>query len=117
MEDLQTSTATTRSSVQDPEHNGNESRMTSNASNLPKENIVSDSGISAADLQLRRVAGKIPWTAYTIAFVELCERFSYYGTTVVCKSNTKSGNLLVRSFNMAKSVAGCSQHRGKVTFV
>ncbi|CAI7666562.1 unnamed protein product [Penicillium bialowiezense] len=32
---------------------------------------------------LRRVAGKIPWAAYTIAFVELCERFSYYGTTAV----------------------------------
>lgn len=33
---------------------------------------------------LRRVAGKIPWTAYTVAFVELCERFSYYGTTAAC---------------------------------
>lgn len=33
---------------------------------------------------LRRVSGKIPWTAYTVAFVELCERFSYYGTTAVC---------------------------------
>lgn len=33
---------------------------------------------------LRRVSDKLPWTAYTIAFVELCERFSYYGTTVVC---------------------------------
>ncbi|EKG10806.1 Oligopeptide transporter [Macrophomina phaseolina MS6] len=32
---------------------------------------------------LFRVSGKIPWTTYTIAFVELCERFSYYGTTVV----------------------------------
>ncbi|PWY65637.1 PTR2-domain-containing protein [Aspergillus sclerotioniger CBS 115572] len=32
---------------------------------------------------LRRVAGQIPWTAYTVAFVELCERFSYYGTTAV----------------------------------
>ncbi|KAK7710048.1 hypothetical protein SLS57_008546 [Botryosphaeria dothidea] len=32
---------------------------------------------------LYRVSGKIPWTTYTIAFVELCERFSYYGTTVV----------------------------------
>ncbi|EAU39068.1 conserved hypothetical protein [Aspergillus terreus NIH2624] len=32
---------------------------------------------------LRRVAGKVQWTAYTIAFVELCERFSYYGTTAV----------------------------------
>jgi proton-dependent oligopeptide transporter, POT family len=37
-------------------------------------------------LTLRRVSGKIPWSAFTIAFVELCERFSYYGTTVVCKS-------------------------------
>ena len=34
---------------------------------------------------LRRVSGQIPWTAYTVAFVELCERFSYYGTTAVCK--------------------------------
>jgi POT family proton-dependent oligopeptide transporter len=32
---------------------------------------------------LRRVSGKITWVAFTIAFVELCERFSYYGTTVV----------------------------------
>ncbi|KAF4626354.1 hypothetical protein G7Y89_g11802 [Cudoniella acicularis] len=32
---------------------------------------------------LRRVSDKIPWKVYTIAFVELCERFSYYGTTVV----------------------------------
>lgn len=32
---------------------------------------------------LRRVAGRIPWKAYTLAFVELCERFSFYGTTVV----------------------------------
>lgn len=35
-------------------------------------------------LHLRRVCGKIPWTAYTVGFVELCERFSYYGTTAVC---------------------------------
>ena len=34
---------------------------------------------------LRRVAGHVPCKAYTLAFVELCERFSYYGTTVVCK--------------------------------
>lgn len=32
---------------------------------------------------LRRVSGHIPWKAYTLAFVELVERFSYYGTTVV----------------------------------
>ncbi|KAJ6140688.1 hypothetical protein N7497_011581 [Penicillium chrysogenum] len=32
---------------------------------------------------LRRVAGKLPAAAYSVAFVELCERFSYYGTTAV----------------------------------
>ncbi|KAL4782031.1 POT family-domain-containing protein [Aspergillus varians] len=32
---------------------------------------------------LPRVSGKVRWTAYTIAFVELCERFSYFGTTTV----------------------------------
>ena len=45
-----------------------------------------DDDVTEEDLiNLRRVSGKIPWPAYTIAFVELCERFSYYGTTVVCK--------------------------------
>lgn len=34
-------------------------------------------------LTLRRVSGKIPWTAFTIAFVELCERFGYYGSQVL----------------------------------
>ena len=32
---------------------------------------------------LRRVSGKIPWAAFTIAFCELCERFSYYGSAVL----------------------------------
>jgi POT family proton-dependent oligopeptide transporter len=36
---------------------------------------------------LRRVSGKIPWTAFTIAFVELCERFGYYGCQVLCTSS------------------------------
>ena len=39
-------------------------------------------------LTLRRVSGKIPWTAFTIAFVELCERFGYYGCQVLCKSQS-----------------------------
>lgn len=34
---------------------------------------------------LRRMPGTVHWPAYTVAFVELCERFSYYGTTIVCK--------------------------------
>ncbi|KAK0652199.1 POT family-domain-containing protein [Cercophora newfieldiana] len=32
---------------------------------------------------LRRVPDEIPFSIYTIAFIELCERFSYYGTTAV----------------------------------
>ncbi|TFK37850.1 POT family-domain-containing protein [Crucibulum laeve] len=32
---------------------------------------------------LRRVADKIPWAAYLIAVVELAERFSFYGSSVV----------------------------------
>ncbi|KAI5120636.1 hypothetical protein M0805_009396 [Coniferiporia weirii] len=32
---------------------------------------------------LRRVSDSLPWTAYLVAFVELAERFSYYGTVVV----------------------------------
>nr|WGD08205.1 putative peptide transporter [Trichoderma koningiopsis] len=32
---------------------------------------------------LRRVSGSIKWAMYTIAFVELCERFSYYGSSIL----------------------------------
>jgi proton-dependent oligopeptide transporter, POT family len=32
---------------------------------------------------LRRIPGSIPWICFTVAFVELCERFAYYGTTAV----------------------------------
>ncbi|KAJ5160750.1 peptide transporter ptr2 [Penicillium canariense] len=50
---------------------------------------------------LRRIAGHVPWTTYTVAFVELCERFSYYGTTAVfvnfiqrpLPANSRSGAL------------------------
>ena len=36
---------------------------------------------------LRRVTGTIPWITFSVAFVEFCERFSYYGTTAVCTSS------------------------------
>ncbi|KAL0071117.1 hypothetical protein AAF712_001675 [Marasmius tenuissimus] len=32
---------------------------------------------------LRRVSDKVPWNAYLIAIIEMAERFSYYGSTVV----------------------------------
>jgi POT family proton-dependent oligopeptide transporter len=64
--------------------------------------------ITENDLKtLRRVSGKIVWVAFTIAFVELCERFSYYGTTIVFvnfiqqdlppNSNTGAGKDLYQS--------------------
>ena len=35
---------------------------------------------SARDMAtLRRVPDKLPWSAFLVAVVELCERFSYYG--------------------------------------
>lgn len=39
---------------------------------------------------LRRVPDHIPIKAYTIAFVELVERLSYYGTTQVSVSPTRA---------------------------
>jgi len=39
---------------------------------------------------LRRVPAKINFGAYTIAFVELAERFSFYGTTVVYTNYIKN---------------------------
>ncbi|KAK7429409.1 hypothetical protein QQZ08_004001 [Neonectria magnoliae] len=43
-----------------------------------------DDAPSDEDLKtLRRVSGAIKWSMYTIAFVELCERFSYYGSSVL----------------------------------
>ncbi|OKL63990.1 hypothetical protein UA08_00120 [Talaromyces atroroseus] len=36
------------------------------------------------DLQtLRRVPGKIEWIVFTIVFLDLCERLTYYGTSIV----------------------------------
>ncbi|TVY46785.1 putative peptide transporter [Lachnellula occidentalis] len=35
---------------------------------------------------LRRVPDKIPWMVYTVAFIELVERFSFYGT-IICYTN------------------------------
>jgi POT family proton-dependent oligopeptide transporter len=37
---------------------------------------------------LRRVYGKVNWMIYVIGVVEMCERFAYYGTTAVCKSQS-----------------------------
>ncbi|KAK6540231.1 hypothetical protein TWF694_009047 [Orbilia ellipsospora] len=71
--------------------------------------FVNDDGTPTEEelATLRRVAGKVPWAAYTIAFVELCERFSYYGVTQVFtnfiqqplpkNSNTGAGHIVEQS--------------------
>ena len=50
-------------------------------SSMTKREIYEDTPTEEEMQTLRRISGKIPWTAWTIAFVELCERFSWYGTT------------------------------------
>lgn len=52
---------------------------------------------SKEDLKtLRRVKGHISSIIYTIAFIELCERFAYYGTTAVCMSSPPQSLLETR---------------------
>jgi POT family proton-dependent oligopeptide transporter len=48
---------------------------------LNNERIVHPTGQELATLP--KVSDKIPWRVYTVAFVELCERFSNYGTTIL----------------------------------
>ena len=47
--------------------------------------VTADGGVPTEEEihTLRRVPDKIPLKVYTVAFIELCERFSYYGTTAV----------------------------------
>lgn len=49
---------------------------------------------------LPRVAGSIPWQAWTVAFVEFAERFSYYGTSAVCEYTQ---HLCASYFNISQS--------------
>lgn len=51
-----------------------------------QESFLSDSDDFPTEVELqtlRRVPAAIPWRIYTIAFVELVERMSYYGTVAV----------------------------------
>lgn len=45
---------------------------------------------------LRRVSAPIPWTVYTVAFVDLCERLSYCGTQILCTRRTQIQSILFR---------------------
>ncbi|KAL5625509.1 hypothetical protein BROUX41_005569 [Berkeleyomyces rouxiae] len=48
-----------------------------------KSRIFDDSPTQAELVTLRRVADKVSLSLFTIAIVEACERFSYYGTVIV----------------------------------
>lgn len=84
-----------RAGLADAEHHGLAQNPAKGSMDLRKESIAHDaiSSIDSNDwpdkptdeelLTLRRVSGKIKWSMWTIAFVELCERFSYYGSSVL----------------------------------
>lgn len=59
---------------------------------------------------LRRVRDHIPWKAYTVAFVELCERFSYYGTTVVCMRLSTFPFLAATLLTVSQSPTSSNSH-------
>lgn len=70
----------------DTKHEHRLGRGSIDANAMSSEDSLTSYDVTEEDLRtLRRVSGKIPWPAFTVAFVELCERFSYYGTTVVCE--------------------------------
>lgn len=77
---------------------------------LEKSTATEEHGLTASDLDndrlmpseeelhtLRRVSGPVPWQAFTVTFAELCERFSYFGTTVVCKHYDDFERLMVEA--------------------
>ena len=52
-------------------------------SHNPENEVHADTPTEEELQLLRRVSDKIPMKIYSIAFVELCERFSYYGSVAV----------------------------------
>ncbi|KAJ5609856.1 oligopeptide transporter [Penicillium herquei] len=68
-------------------------------------------------MTLRRVADSLPWAAYNVAFVELCERFSYYGTSAVfvnfiqrpLPKGSKTGSLPSHSTSKVPGALGMGQ--------
>lgn len=72
----------TRGIPQVPAHGSMDKEMHLDSQSVSGEEF--DDTPTEEDLRtLRRVSGVIKWSMYTIAFVELCERFSYYGSSVL----------------------------------
>lgn len=85
--------AIARAGLADPEHHGihaNDAKgsMDVTKERLPPHDLDDDEDWPDRPTEeelstLRRVSGPIMWSMWTIAFVELCERFSYYGSSVL----------------------------------
>ncbi|KAL6917394.1 hypothetical protein ACHAPO_010119 [Fusarium lateritium] len=78
--------AIARSGLADPETHGIPQVAAKGSMDVTRRSVSdSDDELpTQEELQtLRRVSGKIKWAMYTIAFVEACERFSYYGSAVL----------------------------------
>ncbi|KAF4125511.1 proton-dependent oligopeptide transporter, POT family [Geosmithia morbida] len=86
--------AIAQSGLVDPENKGLPVNQAKGSIDLSKEapahavTSATDSDVSNYPTDeelrtLRRISGKIKWSMWTIAFVELCERFSYYGSAVL----------------------------------
>ncbi len=54
---------------------------------------------------LRRVSDHIPIKLFTIAFIELCERFSYYGTVIVVRIRPAPRSMDYRMTDFCLSVS------------
>lgn len=68
--------------------------MIDDKSSLPSDIIDDGTFPTEEEIKtLHRVPDKVPWRVYTVAFVELCERFSYYGTQILFQ-NYVQRNLL-----------------------
>lgn len=70
--------------VHDRHHDEAKAAAEANLENLHEE--LPDFPTEEEIATLRRVSAHIPLKLFTIAFVELCERFSYYGSTVLVRS-------------------------------
>lgn len=49
---------------------------------------------------LRKVPDKLPWSAFLVALVELCERFAYYGLSGPFQVRAQSSTVWSRTINL-----------------
>jgi hypothetical protein len=68
---------------------------------------------------LRRIPARIPWTAFIIALVELCERFAFYGLSGPFQnyiSNSYTGSANPGALGMQNAHVFCPNATDKLTW-